>query len=164
FRRKERSMSGADRHANSQSGIVYCNPQLLPLRGQRGDQLLNFLTEAGTVQPFLTEAPPGFGERHETELMHPEDRRGWSSFPACLRRIEQVNVPGGRFQWQVQGARKPPTAFTAGVPILAGARLGRQDWGGLRHLIVFVRSENRQPDRIASEAGARNFGQDLTRD
>ena len=69
-------MSGADRHANSQSGRVYCNPQLLPLRGQRGDQLLNFLTEAGAVQPFLAEAPPGFGERHETELMHPEDRRG----------------------------------------------------------------------------------------
>src|SRR2546425_2573413 len=87
--RKERSMSGADRHANSQSGRVYCNPQLLPLRGQRGDQLLNFLTEAGAVQPFLAEAPPGFGERHETELMHPEDRRGGSSFPACLRRIER---------------------------------------------------------------------------
>src|SRR2546425_12389703 len=52
------------------------SPQLLPLRRQGGDQLLNFLTEAGAVQPFLAEAPPGFGERHETELMHPEDRRG----------------------------------------------------------------------------------------
>src|SRR3989441_13210014 len=119
--RKERSMSGADRHANSQSGRVYCNPQLLPLRGQRGDQLLNFLTEAGAVQPFLAEAPPGFGERHETELMHPKDRRGWSSFPACLRRIEQVNVPGGRFQLQGPGARKTPAAFTPWGPKLAVA-------------------------------------------
>src|SRR5437660_904725 len=58
------------------------SPQLLPLRRQGGDQLLNFLTEAGAVQPFLAEAPPGFGERHETELMHPKDRRGWSSSPA----------------------------------------------------------------------------------
>src|SRR5437899_10966195 len=159
--RKERSMSGADRHVNSQSGIVYCNPQLLPLRAQRGDQLLNFLTEAGAVQPFLAEAPPGFGERHETELMHPENRRGWSSFPACLRRVEHVNVPGGRFHWQVQGARKAPTAFTARVPILAGARLGRQNCDGLGHLIVFVSSENRQPDSIDAEARARNFGQYL---
>src|SRR5712691_4139665 len=94
------------------STLKQCKTSRARLSGwQGGDQLLNFLTEAGAVQPFLAEAPPGFGERHETELMHPEDRRGWSGFPACLRRIEQVNVPGGRFQWQVQGARKAPTAF-----------------------------------------------------
>src|SRR2546427_8584172 len=95
---------------------------------------------------------------HETELMHPEDRRGWSSFPACLRRIEQVNVPGGRFQWQVQGARKAPTAFTAGGPILAGPRLRPPDSGGRGPLIVFLRSGNPQPDGIEAEAWGRNVG------